>query len=158
DPHKLLVEGDRAVGLGACDTKGAAACLLAAVKRAPGDVALLFTSDEEAGTSRCVKGVLEQGHSFRGVVVAEPTGCRAVLEHRGAAACMGEFLGTGGHASAARALVDSAVHEAVRWSSRALEFAEEQEGEQYKTLVGIRFNLGVLTGGIKSNMIASSAT
>jgi acetylornithine deacetylase len=158
DPHELLIEGERAVGLGACDTKGAAACLLAAVKRAPGDVALLFTSDEEAGTSRCVKGFLAQGHAFQGVVVAEPTGCRAVLEHRGGAACTGEFLGTGGHASAARALEDSAVHEAVRWSARALAFAEAEETERYRNLTGIRFNLGVLAGGIKSNMIASSAT
>src|SRR5690349_11219932 len=120
DPHRLVVEGDRAVGLGACDIKGALACLLAAVRRAPGDVALLFTSDEEAGSSRCVHTFLEGHHAFRGVVVAEPTGCRAVLEHRGIVSCSGEFLGTAGHASSPRALVDSAIHEAVRWSARAL--------------------------------------
>lgn len=158
DPLALLVEGDRAVGLGACDIKGAAACLIAAARRAPGDVALLFTSDEEAGSSRCIKHFLEQRPAFRGVVVGEPTGCRAVVEHRGIGTATAEFLGTGGHASAPRALVDSAIHEAVRWSARALAFAEESEARRYKGLAGIRFNLGVLQGGIKANMIASSAT
>lgn len=157
DPFRLEVLGDRAVGLGASDIKGAAACLLAAARRAPGDVALLFTSDEEAGESRCVKRFLEQPHAFRGVVVGEPTRCRAVVEHRGIATATVEFLGTGGHASAARALDDSAIHEAAHWSVQAIKFARTSEARGYKNLRGIRFNIGVLQGGIKANMIASSA-
>jgi acetylornithine deacetylase len=157
DPLRLAVEGDRAIGRGAADIKGAAACLVAAARRAPGDVALLFTSDEEAGSSRCIRHFLAGEHGFEGVVVAEPTGCRAVLEHRGIATATGRFHGVGGHASAPRALEDSALHEAVRWASRALAFAEESEARRYRNLSGIRFNLGVLGGGTKANMIASSA-
>jgi acetylornithine deacetylase len=157
DPLALRVEGDRAVGLGACDIKGAAACLIEAVRRAPGDVALLFTSDEEAGSSLCVRTFLGTPHGFTRVVVAEPTRCRAVVEHRGIATASGVFRGVGGHASAPRALADSAVHEAVRWSARALAFAEEQEQSSYRGLAGIRFNLGVIQGGTKANMIASTA-
>src|SRR4249920_496048 len=37
DPLKLRVTSDRAIGLGACDIKGAAACLLAAAEVARGD-------------------------------------------------------------------------------------------------------------------------
>jgi acetylornithine deacetylase len=157
DPLALAVEGDRAVGLGACDTKGAAACLIAAARRTTGDAALLFTSDEEAGSSLCVRRFLEAPPAFRGAVIAEPTSCRAVVEHRGIATCNGAFRGTAGHASSPRALEDSALHEAVRWASRALAFAEESEARAYKGLRGIRFNLGVLHGGTKANMIASSA-
>jgi acetylornithine deacetylase len=157
DPFALRVDGDRAVGLGACDTKGAAACLIAAARRTPGPLALLFTSDEEAGSSRCVRAFLSSSHGFSRVVVAEPTRCRAVVEHRGIATCNGAFRGVGGHASSPRALADSAVHEAVRWSARALAFAEEQEGARYKGLAGVRFNLGVIHGGTKANMIASAA-
>jgi acetylornithine deacetylase len=91
------------------------------------------------------------------VVVAEPTRCRAVLEHRGIATCAGVFHGVGGHASSPRALADSALHEAVRWSARALAYAEAQEEARYGGLSGIRFNLGVLGGGTKSNMIAATA-
>jgi acetylornithine deacetylase len=157
DPFALRREGDRVVGLGACDIKGAAACLVEAARRTRGDVALLFTSDEEAGSSRCVRSFLSTRHGFTRVVVAEPTRCRAVLEHRGIATATGVFSGTGGHASSPRALVDSAVHEAVRWSARALAFAEGEEASRYRSLHGIRFNLGVLQGGTKANMIASTA-
>jgi acetylornithine deacetylase len=159
DPLRLRVEGDRAVGLGACDTKGAAACLLEAVLRAPvaRDVALLFTSDEEAGASRCVRAFLASRHGFSRVVVAEPTRALAVLEHRGIATCNGAFRGTGGHASAPRALEDSALHEAMRWGARALAFAEAEEQQVYKGLGGIRFNLGLMSGGTKANMIAAGA-
>jgi acetylornithine deacetylase len=162
DPFALHRTGDattdhRVYGLGACDTKGAAACLVDTVRRTKGDVALLFTSDEEAGSSRCVRAFLGEKHGFQRVVVAEPTRCKAVLEHRGIATCNGSFRGVGGHASSPRALADSAIHEAVRWSSRALAFAEEQEAARYESLSGIRFNLGVLNGGTKANMIASTA-
>ena len=107
-----------------------------------GDAALLFTSDEEAGSSRCVRAFLADRHGFERVVVAEPTRCRAVLEHRGIATGNGSFRGTGGHASAPRALEDSALHEAVRWAARALAFAEGEERLSYKGLSGVRFNLG----------------
>jgi acetylornithine deacetylase len=157
DPHALLVEDDRAIGLGAADIKGAAACLLVAAQRTTGDMALLFSSDEEAGTSRCIRSFLEKKHPFRGAVIAEPSRCQAILEHRGIASAIGRFQGTGGHASAPRALADSAVHEAVRWASEALAFAEASEEARYKALSGIRCNLGIFQGGLKSNMIAAEA-
>jgi len=58
DPHVLRVEGDRAVGLGACDIKGAAAALLAVAQATEGPLALLFSTDEEANDARCVAGFL----------------------------------------------------------------------------------------------------
>jgi acetylornithine deacetylase len=157
DPFALRVTEDRAVGLGACDIKGAAAALVTAARRTAGPAALFFTSDEEAGSSRCVRTYLASHPAFARALIAEPTRCRAVAEHRGIATCSGHFLGEGGHASSPRALADSAVHEAVRWASRALAFAEEAESRRYRTLSGIRFNLGVLQGGTKPNMIAAAA-
>jgi acetylornithine deacetylase len=158
DPHRLHVQGGRAYGLGTADIKGAAACLLAVAQETTGPAAFLFSSDEEAGQSLCVRDFLERC-SYAEVLVAEPTGCQAVLAHRGIGTATLAFSGTPGHASAPRALADSAVHEAVRWAARALEKAEEEarvpaaEGE----LVGLRMNLGVFEGGQKSNMIAGSA-
>jgi acetylornithine deacetylase len=156
DPLQLSIEGERAIGLGACDIKGAAACLLAVVNETRGPVALLFSSDEEAGSSRCVRHFLEN-HRFPAALIAEPTRCAAVLEHRGIGTATASFSGVGGHASAARALRDSAVHEAVRWASRALAHAEgEDRGEG--ELRGLRLNLGAIEGGVKANMIAATAT
>lgn len=156
DPHQLVVTDDRAVGLGACDIKGAAACLLTALAATQGPAALLFSSDEEAGSSRCIRDFLTH-HRFADVLVAEPTRCAAVLEHRGIGTAIVDFTGTGGHASAARALHDSAVHAAVRWSSRALDHAAASLERGDGPLRGLRLNLGAIEGGLKANMIAATA-
>jgi acetylornithine deacetylase len=90
--------------------------------------------------------------------VAEPTRALPVTAHRGIATCTGTFRGTPGHASSPRALVDSAVHEAVRWATLALQEAGDAEQESFGDLSGIRFNLGRIEGGVKPNMIAGEAT
>ena len=58
DPHTLRVTNDRAIGLGACDIKGAAAALLAVANASNKPLALLFSSDEEANDPRCIAGFL----------------------------------------------------------------------------------------------------
>ena len=157
DPLKLRVVGDRAIGLGACDIKGAAAGLLAAVAATTGDVALLFTSDEEANDARCIEAFLGQAHGFREAIVAEPTGCEAVLAHRGIASVLLRFRGEAGHASAAGALDASALHQAMRWGARALELVEGESHRRFGGLTGLRFNVGKVEGGIKANVVAPSA-
>jgi acetylornithine deacetylase len=57
-PHELRVTADRAIGLGACDIKGAAAALLAVANASDGDMALLFSTDEEANDPRCIAAFL----------------------------------------------------------------------------------------------------
>jgi acetylornithine deacetylase len=101
DPHQLRVAGDRAVGLGACDIKGAAACLVAAAAQTTGDAAFLFSTDEEANDARCIAGFLAQKHDFEAAIVAEPTQAQAVLAHRGISSVLMRFRGTAGHASGA---------------------------------------------------------
>jgi acetylornithine deacetylase len=157
NPFELLVTDDRAIGLGACDIKGAAAALLAAAAHARGDMALLFTSDEESNDARCVSGFLAQKRPFDAVIVAEPTRCEAVLAHRGISSMRVAFSGRAGHASGGNALADSAVHQAVRWGARALDFVESQSHQRFGGLTGLRFNIGRIEGGIKANVIAPSA-
>ena len=157
DPFALRVDEQRAVGLGACDIKGAAACLLAAAQRTTGDAAFLFTSDEEAHDPRCISTFLAVNHGFKEAVVAEPTRCEAVLAHRGIASVLMRFSGTAGHASDASALEASALHQAVRWSGRALDFVVSEAHRSFVGLTGLRFNIGRIEGGIKANMIAPSA-
>ena len=157
DPLKLRVEDGRAIGLGACDIKGAAAGLLAAVSRTRGDAALLFSSDEEANDARCIAAFLASARGFREAIVAEPTRCEAVIAHRGISAVRATFAGQGGHASAAGALDASALHQALRWGARALEFVESESHARFGGLTGLRFNVGRVEGGIKANMIAQQA-
>ena len=157
NPLKLRVTSDRAIGLGACDIKGAAAGLVAAAAVTKGDAAFLFSTDEEANDARCVASFLAKDHGFREAIIAEPTQCDAVLAHRGISSVLMKFRGHAGHASGVDALHTSALHNAMRWGNAALEFVESQSHQRFGGLTGLRFNVGRVEGGIKANMIAPSA-
>ncbi len=161
NPFELRVDAERAVGLGACDIKGAAAALLTAAAASDGDAAFLFTSDEEANDARCIGAFLQavsgRERGYEAVIVAEPTRCEAVLAHRGISSVRMGFSGRAGHASSGSALADSAVHQAIRWGTRALDYVEAQAHARFGGLTGLRFNIGRIEGGIKANMIAPAA-
>ncbi len=157
DPHMLRVTGDRAIGLGACDIKGAAACLIAAANATRGDAAFLFTTDEEANDPRCIDAFLKTDHGFEEVLVSEPTRCEAVLAHRGIASVQMRFEGRAGHASGAEAMQANALHQAIRWGADALAMVEAESHQRFGGLTGLRFNIGRIEGGIKANIIAPSA-
>jgi acetylornithine deacetylase len=157
DPLTLRVTGDRAIGLGACDIKGAAACLIAAAQATHGNAAFLFTTDEEANDARCIAAFLASDHGFSEAIIAEPTQGQAVLAHRGISAVRMAFKGQAGHASAENALSLSALHNAMRWGTTALDFVQGQHHLRFGGLTGLRFNIGRVEGGIKANMIAPSA-
>lgn len=157
DPHVLRVTGDRAIGLGACDIKGAAAALVAVAQASDGPMAMLFSTDEEANDARCIAGFLSQSHAYDAIIVAEPTCGEAVLAHRGIHSVLMGFTGHAGHASGEQTPSDSALHQAVRWGDAALGYVEAQSHERFGGLTGLRFNIGRIEGGIKANMIAPTA-
>jgi acetylornithine deacetylase len=157
-PFALRIKDDRAVALGACDIKGAVAAMLSAVQATTADVALLFSTDEEAGKGRCIAEFVSRELPFDGVVVAEPTCGQAVLAHRGIGTASGRFLGRAGHAARADASGDSAIHEAVRWAAAALDYADGfPKANATADLTGLRFNLGRIEGGEKPNVVAAEA-
>lgn len=151
DPFRLTVDGDRAVGLGACDVKGAAACTLAAAEESEGAIALLLTTDEEAGQSRCVRGFLQGDMPYDRAVVAEPTGVRAVTRHRGLATYDLAFRGVAAHSSVIGADQRNAVHLASLWCADAIALTRSAPFDD------IRLNIGMIEGGTKANVAASAA-
>src|SRR5690606_14698321 len=157
DPLRLRVAGDRAIGLGACDIKGAAAGLIAAANATDGDAAFLFSSDEEANDPRCIDAFLGSDHGFAEAIIAEPTRCEAVLAHRGISSVLLKFRGEAGHASGANAMSANALHQAMRWGDKALDLVEGEAKARFGGLTGLRFNIGKVDGGIKANVIAPSA-
>jgi acetylornithine deacetylase len=157
DPFALKVTDDRAIGLGACDIKGAAAGLIAAANATPGDAAFLFSSDEEANDPRCIAAFLGRDHGFSEAIIAEPTRCEAVLAHRGISSVLLKFKGEAGHASGANAMNANALHQAMRWGANALALVEGEAEARFGGLAGLRFNIGKVEGGIKANVIAPSA-
>jgi acetylornithine deacetylase len=156
-PFALRVGEGRAVGLGACDIKGAAAALVAAANASGGDMALLFSSDEEANDARCIAGFLKGRPAYEAVIVAEPTQGQAVLAHRGIHSVQMRFSGRAGHASGEIKASDSALHQAIRWGAAALDHVAAQAHERFGGLTGLRFNIGKVEGGIKANVIAPTA-
>ena len=157
DPLTLRVSDGKAIGLGACDIKGAAAGLVVAAKRTTGDAAFLFSTDEEANDARCIAAFLASDHGFSEAIIAEPTQCEAVLAHRGIASVLVKFRGAAGHASGANAMRSNALHHAMRWGAEALDLVEAESHRRFGGLTGLRFNIGKVEGGIKANVIAPSA-
>jgi acetylornithine deacetylase len=157
DPHELVTRGQRAYGRGACDIKGAAAALLAVAGQGAENLALLFTSDEEGAGGCCVSKFLDTGAAerFEQVIVAEPTGCGAVLGHRGFLSVKTRFHGVPGHSSEARALKENANHQMALWAAKALQLAETKKRSASDP--GSCMNIGIIDGGTKSNVIAGSA-
>ena len=101
DPHKLKLDGENIIGLGASDIKGAAACILSALETTtPHNVAVLFSGDEEHG-SEVMPEVIKRGHYANAemAIVCEPTNCEVGRRHRGMLAMSAEFTGKGGHSS-----------------------------------------------------------
>jgi hypothetical protein len=80
-----------------------------------------------------------------------------VLAHRGISSVLMHFKGQAGHASGVDALQANALHHAMHWGSRALDFVESQAHHRLAGLTGLRFNIGRVEGGIKANVIAPSA-
>ncbi|MAY73415.1 MAG: acetylornithine deacetylase [Phycisphaerae bacterium] len=153
EPFELAIDSGKAYGLGACDIKGAAACMLAAVEATDDPIAVLFTTDEEAGKGRCIEHFVRKRQMAPAVVVvAEPTSAAPVTQHRGFTSFELTFSGSAGHTSASSASERSALHKAIRWGDQALTLAEPG-GPLHEA----RFNIGVIAGGTASNVIASSA-
>ncbi len=158
DPFVLTVQDDRAYGLGAADVKGGAAAMMAAAFSTDAPCTLLFTSDEEAGNAACMRSFCAREPKPRFAVVAEPTGVRAVLAHRGIAAGVLEFHGLAAHSSLEGQR--SALHDLVRWGVAALQLSESLDAAPAgpSGISGVRFNLGKVDGGEKSNVVAGLAT
>ncbi|PHS23372.1 MAG: acetylornithine deacetylase [Robiginitomaculum sp.] len=152
-PFAMQREADRVVGLGTCDIKGAAACVIEAALASEAPAAFLFTTDEENGAGLCVSEFAARDHGFARVIVSEPTGARAVFAHRGIASFAVTFAGTSMHGSDVRCVDESAISRAADWLHAAADLARASEREG-GVLPGIRFNPGRIEGGIKPNICA----
>jgi len=154
-PLEMNQHDNRIYGRGACDIKGAAACLLSIAQTSTLPLGLLFTSDEEGGEGCCVDRFISSGgcEPFNWVVVCEPTQCKIELVHRGYLSVKGEFTGVSGHSSERRGLEQSAIHRMARWSGAAIESAGRGSDEGLRSC----FNIGTVSGGVKSNVIADHA-
>lgn len=153
-PLSMTQHQGRVYGRGVCDIKGAAAVLLALAEQTEVDLALLLTTDEEGAGSCCVAQFLQTNATpYQQVVVCEPTKCQAITAHRGFLSVKGVIRGLAGHSSELRALQDNANHRMAQWLSAALTYTEALA----KAGQASCFNVGLVSGGTKSNVIAGEA-
>ncbi|MDB4939265.1 MAG: Acetylornithine deacetylase [Labilithrix sp.] len=158
DPFVPRIDGGRLYALGAADTKGAAAAILAALAEArPVDTGILFSGDEES-TSVAMKAFLASPHriGIERAIVCEPTNLRAGTRHRGIASFEVEATGPGGHSSLADRL-PSPIAILARLAVALDDWARAHRDVGPKGFEGMCLNLAKLDGGVAFNVIPAHA-
>jgi acetylornithine deacetylase len=164
DPFVLVRRERRLYGLGSADTKGAIVAILEAIAlrksvgRAPENLAVLFSGDEElSGAS--IRQFLAS-HRTRGLVraiVCEPTRCRVGTRHRGVYAARISARSPGGHSSLAESIPNPLA--ALARAAVALDDLGARSRQLGPPgLQGICMNVAALDGGIAFNIIPALAT
>ena len=158
DPFTAHDDGEFIYGLGAADTKGAAAAMLAALERErPRNVAFLFSGDEERGQT-CMNHFLasEMVGEIERAIVSEPTARRAVVRHRGVASFRAEVACAGGHSSRA----DHRPKPMVARARLAVELdavARRWVTRGPSDMPGLCMNIAGIDGGVAFNVIPERA-
>ena len=159
DPFVARVDGDRLVGLGSADTKGAIAAILGALDEVrPRDTAVLFSGDEELD-NQCMRALLRKG-TLAGVeraIVCEPTSLRLGTRHRGILSLEVVARGPGGHSAFADTLTNP-MADLSRLAARLDDWGMRQRTSGPTGFPGICFNVAKLDGGVAFNVVASQAT
>lgn len=160
DPFTARVDGGRLYALGACDTKGAIASVLAALDEAPArDLAIVFSGDEEH-TGTVVRAVLDNERALlAGVgraIVCEPTSCRAGTRHRGILAVEARLFGRGGHSSRADEL-PAPLADAARLAVAFADWGRRMRDVGPVGFRGMCMNVAKLDGGIAFNVVPETA-
>lgn len=158
-PGQLPISCDGAWihGRGACDAKGPAVALLAAVADllAEGEdrVGCLFTVSEETDSAGAAlaNAKLAEPWRPRWIIVGEPTGNRFVAAGKGIWKAKLVAKGVAGHSS--QNVGPSAVHELVGCCARLL----REDYGAHPVLGPSTLNIGTIKGGVAANVVAEHA-
>lgn len=157
DPLILRESGDKLIGLGASDIKGAAAAILAALGTlTPRNVAVLFSGDEEHG-SEIMPAIIKAG-DFGGApmaIICEPTGCKPGRRHRGMLALSTQFTGPGGHSSLSDHTA-APLLQASRLASELGDYGDANRDFGQDPYKGLCLNIGEIIGDGAYNVIPTT--
>lgn len=153
----FFMEGNRAFGPGVADMKGGvvlAAGVLEALRAAGspfGSLRILFTGDEEIGAPRSRDEILQAAKGCDAVLVLEPgrPGGEVVSARKGVGTFQLHALGRAAHAGVEPEKGRSAVAE----MARRIAAISDLNGQ----LPGATFNVGVVAGGTRPNVVAGEA-
>lgn len=154
DPFVPKIDGGRLYALGASDTKGAAAAILAALDEStPKDTGILFSGDEEF-SSVAMRSFLASSHR-RGVeraIVCEPTNLAVGVRHRGFVAFDVTVTSPGGHSSRADGM-ESPIGTLARIAVAFDDWGRRHRFVGPPGFLGMCMNLAKLEGGVAFNVI-----
>jgi acetylornithine deacetylase len=159
---RLVEDGGKLYGRGACDTKGFIAAALVALERVP--VAELsqahlaiFTADEELGCHGAKELVDKGVGRARYAIVGEPTSLRPIRANKGYCLAEVEVLGQEGHSAYPDVGVNAIFH-AGRFLGRLEKAAARLQDEQDPAFEPpfTTINVGVIQGGKAKNIIPGS--
>ncbi|MBY0008943.1 M20 family metallopeptidase [Paenibacillus typhae] len=159
-PHGAVIEGGRMYGRGTSDMKGGlAAMLLAAVSlhqegiRLGGDLIVLATAGEEVDS--CGARQYAEHHSLGeldGLVIAEPTGSRVAVGHKGALWLRITLHGRSAHGSMPHLglnAVEGMMEVIALFKRHALEWQAHDP-----VLGSSSLSVNAISGGVQTNVIA----
>ena len=158
DPFVPRIEGGRLYALGAADTKGAAAAILAALAEArPKDTGILFSGDEEF-SSVVMRDFVVGPHrtGLERAIVCEPTNLQVGVRHRGFVAFEVSLSGPGGHSSRADTL-PAPIAELSRGAVALDDWGRGKRAEGPPGFQGMCVNIAKLDGGIAFNVVPAQA-
>lgn len=162
DPFRAVITDDRIVGLGAADTKGAAAATLTALEDVtPRDVGFLFSGDEEAGSS-VIYEFLRSPHAepLERAIVCEPTARIAGVRHRGFYSFRASYEGRGGHSSGADRMpkpIVTMARLAVALDGLAADHLDRGPDGMPGDMKGLCVNVADIAGGVAVNVVPDRA-
>jgi succinyl-diaminopimelate desuccinylase len=163
EPFAAEIDGGRLYGRGSSDMKsGVAAIVAAAVALAPRlhdtpGLVLVITAGEECGCQGARKLAAAEGAlgEAGAVIIAEPTGNRPFVGHKGVLWMEAEAKGVTAHASTPEK-GDNAVYKVARAIARLERFSFA--AEPHPVLGPLTLNVGWVHGGINVNSVPDRAS
>ena len=150
NPFELVIQGDRAYGVGSVDMKSFAAVIMdncEALKKMNYPLVVVFTTDEETDLI-CIENVIEKFKELnilpRFTIVGEPTNLEIQNRANGCFEYQVEVLGKSCHAS----IIDQGVN-AINIMARIITFIEDEQ----KEFASLTSNCGVVDGGDVVNRV-----
>lgn len=162
DPFGGEREGDKLYGRGSSDMKSGIAAIVAAALQLPrtrlrgAGVSLVLVAGEETGCEGAAhlartKGALGRASAL---VVAEPTGNRPVLGHKGALWLRARVRGVTAHGS----MPERGVNAVVKAARAVLKLAELRFEVEADPMLGApTVNVGTFSGGLNVNSVPDEA-
>ncbi len=157
DPFILQEQGDKIIGLGACDMKGGLAAMLSAISTldlTKNKLALYFTNDEEIG----FEGIKDIKDYIipKNIIIGEPTNNIPIYGTKGVLEVKIEFYGIKCHSSTPDKGI-SAISLCIKFIQEIREYYEKEIKQEIVTDFEVPYttmNIGMIKGGETVNSVA----